>query len=446
MKKKKTFYRVFAMITLQFILLTNLLSGAEVTKRSKDLSDPGEINPKNADKLIADNFAETVKGKNITPPNSHKFAPVQETPKTIWANTWQDPASLTPTVTGGTSQINLRWEWGTTQTSAAKFPMRATGKLSTGKGGNGGKADPVWRLALSIPKVDLKSVDFLGTDNYTLRKQGNDSYANDKYEDDGDVIINYPEWQDTNFDGTPEKNDPACYKIGVKPEMTAVLKVGSMGVSDLPAKLKVLSGGVSFCEKNIKLKSGDNTITDLNWKYTYFGAISYAEYILDWQISFDDGKTFSSIASTKTRIFTVFGKPHGTSVTAKRLHWCTSLADEKITSAEIADVIGPDATGKARFSGEHSIHSDIKTAWEIMDGTNADCGSLSTLMKYELEQLGCSGAKVMYVYARNASWKGIALEEPGKNEINVEGKLGMWFAVINDDDNGWNNYEGCCFF
>ncbi len=340
---------------------------------------------------------------------------------------------------------SITLKWVQKQFSAANFPMRSTGKLVPKKGnGPGDSKQPVWRLALY--EVKLKSVDFLGDDNYILRKQGDDSYENDKFEDNGDVAIDYPEWQDENLDGTPEINDPACYKIGAKPQMTAVLTIPE-GVTETSAKLRVLSSQTPFCEKDIKLKAGDNTIPDLKWEYTYFGDISNAEYELKWQISLDGGATFCTIATTTTQMFSVLDKPHGSPVTAKRLDWCTRLASEKCTPAEIADVIGPDATGSSRFSGEHSIHYDMRTAWEVLDGTEADCGTLSTLMKFELEQLGCNGAKVMYVYARHAGWQGLAQESPAGNETDKNGNLlDMWFAVPPLFEDGGNRYEGCCVF
>ena len=90
----------------------------------------------------------------------------------------------------------------------------------------------------------------------------------------------------------------------------------------------------------------------------------------------------------------------------------------------------------------------LDTAWEIMDGMNADCGSLSTLMKYELDLLGATGSEVRFVYARHASWIGLSQPTPPyASYIESDGSgniLGMWFG--GGLGAGWNNYEGCCVF
>jgi hypothetical protein len=80
-----------------------------------------------------------------------------------------------------------------------------------------------------------------------------------------------------------------------------------------------------------------------------------------------------------------------------------------------------------------------------MDGISADCGSVSTLMKYELDVIGATGAEVKYVHACHADWTHLASTAPGDFETDGGGnRLGMWFG--NGDGFGWNNYEGCCVF
>jgi hypothetical protein len=81
------------------------------------------------------------------------------------------------------------------------------------------------------------------------------------------------------------------------------------------------------------------------------------------------------------------------------------LAKGKTSLAAIGDAVGPDATSGSRF-GPDSIFGQpaMPTAWQVMDGVKADCGTLSTLMKYELDLLGATGSAVKFVYSRHDSW------------------------------------------
>lgn len=126
---------------------------------------------------------------------------------------YQDPAEFTPKFPkSGANSISLRWVI-LTQTSSAKFPMRATGRLST-KGGKEGTEDPVWRLALSIPKVDL---DVDSDNNNGLGDPDHDEKKEDKIEDDpsklGKII---PEnISDVDSDGIPDYADFTISSGGV---------------------------------------------------------------------------------------------------------------------------------------------------------------------------------------------------------------------------------------
>jgi len=56
--------------------------------------------------------------------------------------------------------------------------------------------------------VRLKSVNYKGSGNHPLRKQGSDSWTNDKFADDGNVAISYPEWEDSDLNGTADDYIP----------------------------------------------------------------------------------------------------------------------------------------------------------------------------------------------------------------------------------------------
>ena len=125
----------------------------------------------------------------------------------------------------------------------------------------------------------------------------------------------------------------------------------------------------------------------------------------------------------------------------------TTIADSQTSASDVADVLGPDLTGSDRFSGANSIYGDDPIdVWDILDdGTDADCGSLSTLMKVSLELLGVGGAEVRFVYSRHESWSGLWSTNPYfscmEKRVSGENDTRLGFLAP-----GWNNYEGCCHY
>jgi hypothetical protein len=134
-------------------------------------------------------------------------------------------------------------------------------------------------------------------------------------------------------------------------------------------------------------------------------------------------------------------------LTAKRLSWVTWLAGTSHTAAQIADLVGQDATAASRFDSTKSAFGPnhvYNTAWEIMDGNQADCITLSWLMKYELDILGALGSAVGYVRPRHDSWDGLLNNSPEYGfEMRVPGNASTKLIFLAGLP---NEYEGCCIF
>jgi hypothetical protein len=128
----------------------------------------------------------------------------------------------------------------------------------------------------------------------------------------------------------------------------------------------------------------------------------------------------------------------------KHINYACETASDLSSPADIADAIGPDATGGARFDGDHTWHGS--DAWNVIDlPSGADCGSLGWLMHNVLELLGIGGSEARFVYACHADWSHLWDDEPAQNEPHptLPGEyLGMWFGGADS----WNNYEGCCHY
>jgi hypothetical protein len=213
-------------------------------------------------------------------------------------------------------------------------------------------------------------------------------------------------------------------------------------------KVKVAMGSTTFCEKDVNDISGGQITVVLPWNDSVEWAdnVANGNHQTEWGISQDGGSNYFTITSLNHPLFLTYGGPlDGQRPTAKRVFECVKIADGKATEQEIVNVIGPDAVGSNRFDGDNSIFDNMTTAWEIMDGKDADCGSLSTLMKYELDLLGVPGAFVYFVYARHKSWVGLSSTSPGAREENSS-NVPLDFWVAGGDMGGLNKYEGCCKF
>lgn len=131
----------------------------------------------------------------------------------------------------------------------------------------------------------------------------------------------------------------------------------------------------------------------------------------------------------------------------RRVNFVTGVADGATSKASAGDQVGPDATAGGHF-GSNSINGDpnapgnLASARLVMNGVRGDCGTLATLMKYELDLIGATGASVQYVHACHANWDSLL----GPAEKDGERVLGMWFGDVLGLGYGWNNYEGCCEF
>jgi hypothetical protein len=194
--------------------------------------------------------------------------------------------------------------------------------------------------------------------------------------------------------------------------------------------------------------SGTTTVTEnLTTTATLSNMVYKAAPTFNWYLICGNGT--NSIGSSAHTLYVAYGPPQPAgSLTVKRIDWVCTLAAGASSPAAIGDLVGPDATGGARF-GANSIFGSpptLTTAWQVMDGYKADCGTLSTLMKYELDLLGASGSAVNFVYSCHADWSHLSSASSTANETDGSGDiLIMWFGSAGLGA-GYNNYEGCCVF
>lgn len=304
--------------------------------------------------------------------------------------------------------------------------------------------------------IALKSVDFFGTGNHTLRKQGADAWLNDKFGDDGDITINYSEWQDNNLDGIVDNADPVCYTKSSFPKMNVVLATSPNLTTSVSAKVRVKNGVTTLAIKDISLLASETEVNNLTWILALPATLQTSDYILSWSISFDGGIHYSDIGTTVTRFFIVLGMPtqvnsygSGNKLTCKRI---SEVLDNSGTTANIStiasniqrwrDFFGIDNTGTSTGSNGAKI-------WALLDLTEkGQCGEGSMLMEQAIRLLGIP-AEYQHVLSAIAlpvpvySFASPAAA-PTRVHDNTTETLYMYF-INAGNFTGWNHGEGCCF-
>lgn len=294
--------------------------------------------------------------------------------------------------------------------------------------------------------VTLKAVSFGGSGYNSLKKD------NGTFKSEGTTVIVAPHWTDKG------KREPICYVGRSTPQITKACfnvpadKNGKMANVMVTAKeIDSQKGEKATLTYNARLKlTSPVAITyDLAAEAALARVIANGTYSLKWEMQLDDGHYYEM--ESENPLYVNAGTPVGSSnTTVKRMYKVTDIARGQSTAQDIADVIGPDAMGSSRCNPNGaSIFAKIPlpTAWQVLDGPiMADCGTLATLMKYELDMLGASGSYVTFVYARHDNWNGLCWGPPpshSRQEHRISNNDGTRLGYVNT---GWNDHEGCCVY
>ena len=324
----------------------------------------------------------------------------------------------------------------------------------TGPGGGRAKDKICGTTAVS---VKLKSVDFSGTGNNTLRKQGNDTWANDTFRDDGNVVIDYPEWQDDNLDGTPEKNEPVCYTGGKTPTMTAVLALPAALPSFASAKLRVTKDGTTLVTKDVSLSASEVTVNNLTWETPLPSILGSSGYTLTWSISLDGGGSYTEIGKSVNWFFVVLGTPktsnsylEANKLTCKRIFEVLERTkDAAAHTGTIASYI--QQWQRELAPGPRTTGVNGSKLWALMDRTETgQCMEGALFMEQAIRLLGIPAEHQHVLPTLNPAWEHVRSAinfvdavTRSNCDCGVEETLGLYFSSAGYLT-GWNEGEGCC--
>lgn len=289
-----------------------------------------------------------------------------------------------------------------------------------------------------VMDAQLISVDFSGAGNHELFKTGDDSWTNDKYEDNGNFLVDYAEWQDSNGDGIPEMTEPVCYTKNSTPRMQIVLSVVGAPTEEIPAKLRVKLGSEVIVTKDFSISGGSTVVDNILWDTALPNYVANQNYVLTWELSIDEGNSFFEIGSTTNSFFITYDTPRGSPETTKRINWSTLKANRSHDQEECADAIQTAVSQETRFS--FTGESD---SWSLLDGGAGDCDNQARCMMRVLGMLGIPG-EVRLVRASTDAGAGNCLDFEKRGTVFTRQYLLMDFTPTGDN-HSWNQFEGCCY-
>lgn len=277
----------------------------------------------------------------------------------------------------------------------------------------GSYGDPVITKA-NIPY--LKSVDYIGDDNQILRKQGDDTWENDNYGDDGEPI-NHPEWQSDE----ETLNEPVCYTMGATPKMNIVIFIpGEQLTENDNIKLRIKIGDDLIYENELNgddaLVVGDNEISGIDWD-DIFALKQYVykqEYSLLFELSFDGGNNYNTTLGTAENLFMVTkGVPitknsydKDNYLTCRRLWIAIENATPKSTGIALQDETLSSNIQKWRDNTNINkeginVSNEGSEIWSLLDGNQnkGQCHEGALLMEQALKLLGVQNVSTVHVYA-----------------------------------------------
>lgn len=277
-------------------------------------------------------------------------------------------------------------------------------------------------VEVAIVRADLESITFTSDHGILVN--------NDSDWTDSGTPYGEPEW----IKGTAI-NNPITHTKNTKLTINVTVRVSPAGLA-----FDLIGTGANYMtfEKTGNTSSGADQTLSITANVNLPDHIATLSNEISWKIKLIDPLNIEIDLgkSGPHKIYLTYGTPSGSVVTEKRMNWCVSLANGKVSDTDIADSIGPEAVNASHFG--HDFFS-LSNPWPVL-GSNGDCGTLSTLMKKGLELLGVLGAEVRFVYPCHEDWSHLWSIYTNASERNLEGiKLGFMAP-------SWNNYEGTCFF
>jgi hypothetical protein len=299
-----------------------------------------------------------------------------------------------------------------------------------------------------ILEVRLRAVHMYGDGQHQLKKTGTENYAfdNQTFGDDGDVVITTPTWLDNNCNGDANEpgdvKDPVCFTKGSMVACSATLPIAPFLDFAVPGFARARTDTGIFFEGPVVLEGDRLVIVEPSF-YDFPNQVEAWRVSVQWDICVH-GNEYVPVGKSTQLLFFTWGTPTGSSVTAARVHWATSVcgAASADTEEAIADAIGSWLAVKDP-PWEPGEKQAVGQGWGLLDANvdlYGECDEQAGLMALAMMMLGIE-AEVRFVCASTDGGVGNCLFPP-------EDRPGPHYLILDFEPSGeqhnWNAFEGCC--
>lgn len=403
--------------------------------------------------LVADSFEYDDKPQNasLMTPSQIQYRSIDKAGNTDWAAFYLNNPSDVALKTLGGADLQM-WLYGPgSSTKQVAFNDDGSGKNAaiTCKGAKGlmpgvyyvkvkayNAKTPVsvYGLQLSTKSTfntQLRSIGFGGTNQIPLWDFKQAPPDVEEYKT-GDVALPFgeknPIWVDKNLDGdSGDSNEPAsivAYYSGAKIKLNAKFAVtgafkGNLKIRAVAAIEKY--GSLTF--EGVGVQKGKILDVTLNAKKALPGQVLFSDTELTWSVSYDSGKNYYPIQSTRHILMSTLAKPIlpknalAREITTSRMMYATAMMEEFKTTDfwAVADFAGYVANS---YYDQASGRYQGLSAWS-MPKTNGDSVSCANFQKCLMNMVGLP-AEVKYITPRHSSWTGFYSSSTAPLETNPQ--------------------------
>ena len=292
-----------------------------------------------------------------------------------------------------------------------------------------------------FPTAEVTKVIFLNDQNVMLDYDSN-------YQGDGNKGFTPRGWA-KGEGAVKDANNPVSFTMGksVKIQVSyKIMPVNEPVVLSGDGSIKALKFKLSFSHGVGRSPNSEN----FECENALAKKIDIIDKGIDWTATFGgaNGLTLKAGTSGPHKICVLWDMPKTTKPTFIRITNSCEIAKGEETLEGIGLKIGPTAVAVNKLDGNVSAiggksEKRLPNAWCVLDGKKADCVTLCTLLKYELDIIGAPGAQIGYVFPRTKSWTGLwQLDSAqGRSQVNDSNR-----PLIYINDRVPNIFEGCCSF
>lgn len=230
-------------------------------------------------------------------------------------------------------------------------------------------------VALTVFKLSLKEVGFCGStllgglfgDNYHVIKKDDESM---------DYVA--PHWEDSNLDGTPEKQYPVCYTRNTKMRISKAL----WKVEPTPSGVVLFIKGESAAGLNFPMteaaiiSGGQIKVENLTCSKALEDKVAFYDPLsIQWKWSLKSSSISFEAGTNKNQVYATFGDPK-TTLYHTLLHLGCKNASGKFSADDTADSIYIEFTDRIVQRVSDNLQM---TYWADVDGDGyADMGAIET--------------------------------------------------------------------